>query len=57
MWQWFTTVDADGSGSITPFELQQALINGDHTKFDKDTIAMLFGMFDDDRNGTIGFGE
>ncbi|KAK9899451.1 EF-hand [Cystobasidium minutum MCA 4210] len=57
LWQWFHIVDVDGSGSITPHELQQALINGDHSKFDKDTIAMLFGMFDVDRNGTIGFNE
>lgn len=57
MWTWFHIVDTDGSGSITPHELQQALINGDHSKFDKDTIAMLFGMFDIDRNGMIGFNE
>lgn len=57
LWTWFHIVDTDGSGSITPHELQQALINGDHSKFDKDTIAMLFGMFDVDRNGMIGFNE
>lgn len=57
LWEWFHIVDVDGSGAITPHELQQALINGDHSKFDKDTIAMLFGMFDVDRNGTIGFNE
>lgn len=57
LWQWFHIVDVDGSGTITPHELQQALINGDQSKFDKDTIAMLFGMFDVDRNGVIGFKE
>lgn len=57
LWQWFHIVDVDGSGAITPHELQQALINGDQSKFDKDTIAMLFGMFDVDSNGMIGFDE
>jgi hypothetical protein len=28
LWQWFTTVDADRSGSISVAELQAALVNG-----------------------------
>lgn len=28
LWQWFTAVDADRSGSISVNELQSALVNG-----------------------------
>lgn len=28
LWQWFTAVDADRSGSISVTELQAALVNG-----------------------------
>jgi hypothetical protein len=28
LWQWFTSVDEDHSGSITVTELQSALVNG-----------------------------
>lgn len=56
-WRWFNTVDVDGSGHITPRELQQALVNGDQSKFESETIKLLFGMFDIDRSGTIGIHE
>lgn len=29
LWQWFQTVDADRSGSISASELREALVNGD----------------------------
>ncbi len=29
LWQWFTNVDRDRSGSITVSELQSALVNGE----------------------------
>jgi hypothetical protein len=29
LWQWFSNVDTDRSGSITAVELQNALVNGD----------------------------
>lgn len=32
LWQWFTTVDSDRSGSIHAEELQQCLINGDWSR-------------------------
>jgi len=57
LWQWFTTVDADRSGHISVVELQKALINGDWTPFDLDTVKLLMSIFDTDRSGTIGFNE
>lgn len=57
LWSWFTSVDADRSGHITAAELQKALINGDWSPFDLDTVKMLMSIFDTDRSGTIGFNE
>jgi len=57
LWQWFSMVDTDRSGSITVTELQSALVNGNLTKFDLDTVKMLMNIFDTDRSGTIGFNE
>jgi Ca2+-binding EF-hand superfamily protein len=57
LWQWFSSVDEDRSGSITATELQTALINGDWSQFDLDTVKMLMSIFDTDRNGTINFTE
>ncbi|KAF8894463.1 hypothetical protein BD779DRAFT_840029 [Infundibulicybe gibba] len=57
LWQWFHAVDSDRSGAITVHELQTALINGNWTSFDLDTVKMLMGIFDTDRSGTISFQE
>jgi len=57
LWNWFTSVDTDRSGSITAPELERALINGDWTPFDLDTVKLLMSMFDTDRSGTITFNE
>ncbi|KAK7036754.1 hypothetical protein VNI00_011420 [Paramarasmius palmivorus] len=38
-------VDQDRSGAITVNELQQALVNGNWTKFDLDTVKMLMSIF------------
>jgi len=57
LWQWFTAVDADRSGAISVNELQTALINGNWTSFDLDTVKMLMGIFDVDRSGTISYTE
>ncbi|THV07904.1 EF-hand [Dendrothele bispora CBS 962.96] len=57
LWQYFSNVDVDHSGSITAHELQRALINGDWTNFDLDTVKMLMSIFDVDRNGTINYNE
>ncbi|KAF9465223.1 hypothetical protein BDZ94DRAFT_416659 [Collybia nuda] len=57
LWSWFNTVDTDRSGAITATELERALINGDWTPFDLDTVKLLMSIFDTDRSGTIGFNE
>ncbi|KAI0785735.1 hypothetical protein C8Q75DRAFT_774348 [Abortiporus biennis] len=57
LWNWFAAVDTDRSGHITVHELQKALINGDWTPFDLDTVKLLMSIFDTDRSGTIGFNE
>ncbi|KAG8987755.1 hypothetical protein FRB94_002366 [Tulasnella sp. JGI-2019a] len=57
LWGWFQSVDEDHSGAITPDELSRALVNGNWTPFDLDTVRMLMGLFDTDRSGTIGFQE
>ncbi|KAL9940499.1 hypothetical protein V8E36_001204 [Tilletia maclaganii] len=57
LWSWFVAVDRDGSGNISPLELQQALVNGDWSPFDLDTVKMLMAIFDVDRSGHITFHE
>lgn len=57
LWSWFNAVDTDRSGHITAPELERALINGDWTPFDLDTVKLLMTIFDTDRSGTIGFNE
>jgi len=57
LWHWFQSVDIDRSGAITAEELKQALVNGDWSSFDLDTVKMLMGIFDTDRSGTISFSE
>ncbi|KAJ6493261.1 hypothetical protein C8R45DRAFT_824951, partial [Mycena sanguinolenta] len=57
LWNWFNSVDTDRSGAITAQELERALINGDWTPFDLDTVKLLMSIFDTDRSGTIGFNE
>lgn len=38
-------------------ELQQALVNGDWTPFDIDTVKLLMSMHDADRSGQLSFNE
>ncbi|EIN06448.1 EF-hand [Punctularia strigosozonata HHB-11173 SS5] len=57
LWQWFSSVDTDRSGNINANELQRALINGDWSPFDLDTVKLLMTIFDTDRSGTITFNE
>ncbi|KAI0752827.1 hypothetical protein C8Q80DRAFT_1148496 [Daedaleopsis nitida] len=57
LWQWFTAVDVDRSNHISVHELQKALINGDWSPFDLDTVKLLMSIFDTDRSGTIGYNE
>ncbi|KAJ1993104.1 hypothetical protein EDC05_002362 [Coemansia umbellata] len=54
---WFDAVDSDHSGQLDASELQQALVNGDWSRFSIDTVRLMIGMFDRDRSGTISFDE
>ncbi|PFH56536.1 hypothetical protein XA68_16358 [Ophiocordyceps unilateralis] len=53
----FRAVDKDGRGQLSERELSTALVNGDWTAFDIQTVRMMIRMFDSDRNGTINFDE
>ncbi|KAI0483079.1 EF-hand [Xylariaceae sp. FL0804] len=53
----FRAVDKDGKGQLGQRELSAALVNGDWTAFDPQTVRMMIRMFDSDRSGTIGFDE
>ncbi|KKA30451.1 hypothetical protein TD95_000629 [Thielaviopsis punctulata] len=53
----FRAVDKDGTGQLSEKELGAALVNGDWTSFDPQTVRMMIRMFDSDRSGTIGFSE
>ncbi|KAL7629212.1 hypothetical protein AAE478_000732 [Parahypoxylon ruwenzoriense] len=53
----FRAVDKDGTGQLSEKELSAALVNGDWTAFDSQTVRMMIRMFDSDRSGTIGFAE
>ncbi|KAL2154055.1 hypothetical protein VTH82DRAFT_2731 [Thermothelomyces myriococcoides] len=53
----FRAVDKDGTGQLSERELSAALVNGDWTAFDPQTVRMMIRMFDSDRSGTIGYEE
>ncbi|RWA05684.1 hypothetical protein EKO27_g9416 [Xylaria grammica] len=53
----FRAVDKNGTGQLSEHELSAALVNGDWTAFDPQTVRMMIRMFDSDRSGTIGFNE
>ncbi|XP_065913500.1 programmed cell death protein 6-like [Dysidea avara] len=57
LWGIFQRVDKDHSGAISAQELQEALKNGSWTPFNPETVRLMIGMFDRDRNGTISFQE
>ncbi|CAO3664017.1 unnamed protein product [Rhizopus microsporus] len=57
LWNLFQRVDTDRSGSISVHELQQALVNGDWSPFNIETVRMMVNIFDTDNNGTIDFRE
>ncbi|KAK9702855.1 hypothetical protein K7432_011038 [Basidiobolus ranarum] len=54
---WFQAVDVDHSGGISADELQKALLNGDWSPFNIETVRMMINMFDRDDNGTINYQE
>jgi Ca2+-binding EF-hand superfamily protein len=53
----FRAVDKDGTGQLSEAELSAALVNGDWSAFDPQTVRMMIRMFDSDRSGAIGFDE
>merc|ERR1711970_1337461 len=55
--QWFQAVDVDRSGHINAIELQQALVNGNMSKFSEDACRMMIDMFDANKSGTIDVSE
>ncbi|KAN0137959.1 EF-hand [Lactarius tabidus] len=57
LWEWFDKVDKDQSGDIDATELQSALINGEWSHFDLNTINLLMNIVDLDRNDRIDFNE
>lgn len=46
LWTWFKAVDTDGSGQLTVHELQRALVNGDWSPFNIETVRTMVNMFD-----------
>jgi len=54
---YFQRVDSNKSGTITPKELQAALVNGNNTEFNMATIDMMIKLFDTDKTGEICFKE
>ena len=57
MFQWFQAVDVDRSGHINAIELQQALINGNMSKFSEEACRMMIDLFDANKSGTIDVNE
>ncbi|CAG8534369.1 77_t:CDS:2 [Ambispora gerdemannii] len=57
LYYWFQAVDTDKSGALTTEELQRALINGDWSPFNIETVRLMMNMFDTDNTGTITFSE
>lgn len=46
LWGWFTAVDSDHSGQLSVDELQRALVNGDWSPFNIETVRTMVNMFD-----------
>ncbi|KAI8984225.1 hypothetical protein BDF20DRAFT_858681 [Mycotypha africana] len=57
LWSWFTAVDTDHSGQLSVDELQRALVNGDWSPFNIETVRTMVNMFDKNNSGTIDFNE
>ncbi|DAA72657.1 TPA_exp: Uncharacterized protein A8136_5967 [Trichophyton benhamiae CBS 112371] len=53
----FRAANASNSGSLSASELGSALVNGDYTSFNCDTVTMMIRMFDRDGNGAVSFDE
>lgn len=53
----FNGVDRNRNGRLSESELSSALVNGDYSKFDRDTVRLMIKMFDRDGDGAIDFEE
>ena len=53
----FRAANASNTGTLSESELGSALVNGDYTSFDPNTVRMMIHMFDKDVNGRVGFDE
>lgn len=53
----FNGVDKNNNGRLSEKELGNALVNGDFTKFNMETVRVMIKMFDRSGNGTIEFKE
>lgn len=56
-YSWFVAIDQDGSGELSPQELQSALMNDGGLKFSISTVKYLMSVFDFDNSRGIGFQE
>lgn len=53
----FRAANVSHSGSLSEAELGSALVNGDYSSFDPNTVKMMVRMFDRDGDGAILFDE
>lgn len=53
----FDEVDRKKNGYLTERELSCALVNGDYTRFDPQTVRLMIRMFDNDGDGALYFPE
>jgi len=53
----FRAANQSKSGALTESELGSALVNGDYSAFDPNTVKMMVRMFDRDGDGSIMFDE
>ncbi|EAS28909.3 EF hand domain-containing protein [Coccidioides immitis RS] len=53
----FRAANASNTGSLSEHELGSALVNGDYTSFDPQTVKMMIRMFDRDGNCRVTFDE
>jgi hypothetical protein len=54
LWHWFSAVDTDRSGQLSVDELQRALVNGDWSPFNIETVRTMVNMFDTGKLGKRG---
>ncbi|ANB12279.1 Pef1p [Sugiyamaella lignohabitans] len=55
--QLFHDVDRNKNGYLTESELKSALVNGDYTRFDRETVRLMIRMFDVNGDGAIQYNE